>query len=89
MCLCVCVSVSLLELVVPLVKINVKNNNRSGGQPGHEKPANKWSEQSNNARIASLLLVVRQRQTSNAGVAGREGVEQSQVEGSPDLSKVK
>jgi len=37
MCLCVCVSVSLLELVVPLVEVDVENNNRAGRQASHQE----------------------------------------------------
>jgi len=37
MCLCVCVSVSLLELVVPLVEVDVENNNRAGSQASHQE----------------------------------------------------
>jgi len=37
MCLCVCVSVSLLELVVPLVEVDVENNHRASRQASHQE----------------------------------------------------
>ena len=87
MCLCVCVSVSLLELVVPLVEVDVENNDRAGRQASHQESRgkNNFLAFSKLTQNIFLLLVVRESETSDARVTGWESVEQGEVESPPYL----
>ena len=88
MCLCVCVSVSLLELVVPLVEVDVENNHRASRQASHQESRREkinFFAFSKLTQNIFLLLVVRESETSDAWVTGWESIEQGEVESPPYL----
>ena len=71
---------------MPFVEVDVEHDHRPRGQASHQKPGQqRMSVYKRESKL--LLLVVRERQTPDAGVTRGEGVEQREVECPPDLSK--
>ena len=90
--------VSLLELVVPLVEVDVENDNGPGGKSSHQESEMTmlWNAQikqyldkfSRDFLQICSLLVVGESKTSDAGVASRESVEERQIERPPHLNYI-
>ena len=80
--------ISLLKFVMPFVEVYVENYNGPSSKSCHQESERERDLKLEDSQwMLSLLLVMRQSQTSNSRITRGERVKEREVESSPDLSE--